>query len=1335
MWQFIAVLVIAAYAYSRIPKPQGPKRPGLGDIQAPTADPSRDKPVVFGTVDIKAPNTTWIGGFTTEPIKQKQKQLFGSKKITIGYRILLGFELWLCRGPVDALVRIRFDDKEAWTGEAIDSQIYVNAPGLFGGDQEEGGVQGYFDIRNGEDTQEPNDYLLAQIGTDIPASRGMLSVVSRGAYVGTSRYLKSPDFKVRRVRVRQNGIEQWYVVKAPIGAVAITESYSGPYSIGLTTTEDMAYGASTWVAVGFSSGAAIRYSTDDGQTWNAASGPTNETVWEVVYGSGVFVATADRGRCYSSSDGQTWTLEATLSGAISGGLAYGAGLFIAGGQNGNLFKRTSAGAWSTQLLGSPGTGFVDITYSNGVWLALYADQSIFRSTDGGVMWANIDIADLIDPPVVSNVWAAIRLGGSLGVLTSDTGLVAVTQDAGLTWTQDGVSLPATIAPTDDLGNIWYDAGLFIVVSDEANTLMYSYDVLTWTNIDVVPSGLLALATNDDDLLIVASLTQAYTLPLTRDPQVDLNPAHLIRECLTDPDWGMGYDEGDIDDVAFMQAADTLYEEGLGMSLIWDAKKEMGEFILDVLEHIDGSLYVDKSTGKFVLTLVRADYVVASLTSLDESNVVSVSDYTRVTFGEQINTVSVTYNDYLTVSEQSQTVSDIALVQQQGVRIETDRSYPGIRRADVAARLAERDLLSLSRPLVSCTVVANRDAAGLNIGDPFKLTWPELQISALVMRVQSIAYGDGRSNRIKINCVQDVFDTPTTSARGTVTETLPTVSADAEDIEYLRTFELPYYLLAELYGVGQADSLLSSAPTDGYLAVVAGRPNVQTILGTLYTSTDGVTYTSDVEVDFTPVATIEGDSNGVLTRTDTTVVLTPIIDMSGIELPAIGMIGEELVYITALELGTDDQYTATIGRAYLDTVPTELDFDSSVTYFFVVSEGTTESPGAYAYGDLAYVKVTSSTSSDETDVSAVTAYTQKFKGRAIRPYPPGNLQVNGSYYPEYITDALSLTWAHRDRIDQLTDTDVVFTTGDVGPEAGTTYTVRIYDEVDALLHEETGITDTGYDYSISDELTDTGGNGDLYYDDVSCLLHCDGSNGSTTMTDDGPNSLSFTVSGSGALSTAQMRFGTASYLPGASGLARTTTLTPFQFGSGDFTIQASVYPTSFPATGAIAAYWAVGDLGWFFGINSSGQLVMFYSTDGTTGVFPASSSSLTLNQWNDVAVVRSGSTLTFYLDGSSIGTYAIGTDSIFSSTSPFTVGSDSGTANQQFPGYIDEVRVTKGVARTIIPLTQAFYNAGPLGHLNSRLRFELESVRDGYTSYYVHNVVVLRDTDSIGSASV
>lgn len=70
LWVFWAVIGIAAVsALTKVNTGQPP--PGIGEIKAPTADSSRDIPVVFGTVDIPSANLVFMGNMTTTPIKVK----------------------------------------------------------------------------------------------------------------------------------------------------------------------------------------------------------------------------------------------------------------------------------------------------------------------------------------------------------------------------------------------------------------------------------------------------------------------------------------------------------------------------------------------------------------------------------------------------------------------------------------------------------------------------------------------------------------------------------------------------------------------------------------------------------------------------------------------------------------------------------------------------------------------------------------------------------------------------------------------------------------------------------------------------------------------------------------------------------------------------------------------------------------------------------------------------------------------------------------------------------------------------------------------------------------
>lgn len=190
------------------PKPKfaQPEPSALGDFQVPTAEEGRCIPIVWGKCLIKGVNATWYGDLSADAVTKKVKTgLFSSTRVTLGYKYSLGMQLVLCHGQIDELSEVRFGDKvPSYTTSTIGDKlrIVVNDENLFGGITKDGvqggGVKGDIDFYFGTTTQNANDYLVAQVGKNLPGYRGVSYAVFRHLYQGTSSYLKHPAFVVRR---------------------------------------------------------------------------------------------------------------------------------------------------------------------------------------------------------------------------------------------------------------------------------------------------------------------------------------------------------------------------------------------------------------------------------------------------------------------------------------------------------------------------------------------------------------------------------------------------------------------------------------------------------------------------------------------------------------------------------------------------------------------------------------------------------------------------------------------------------------------------------------------------------------------------------------------------------------------------------------------------------------------------------------------------------------------------------------------------------------------------------------------------------------------------------
>lgn len=213
--------------------------------------------------------------------------------------------------------------------------------------------------------------------------------------------------------------------------------------------------------------------------------------------------------------------------------------------------------------------------------------------------------------------------------------------------------------------------------------------------------------------------------------------------------------------------------------------------------------------------------------------------------------------------------------------------------------------------------------------------------------------------------------------------------------------------------------------------------------------------------------------------------------------------------------------------------------------------------------------------------------------------------------------------------------------------------------------------------------------------VSLLL-----NGS--FTDQSSPAKTVTPVGGATVSSTVSKYGGTSYqFDGTSGYLSTPSNTPaFDFGSGDFTVECWVNQTSRTA----GEYDTIFQLetGSTFSKNmylvmSASYLGVLIANPAKTGWGVAMNLSLALlpalGTWAHVALTRSGNVYKIWLDGVAIGT-ATYSEPVNTSTTDLNIGW-AGTADSYFHGFIDDFRVTKGLARytsTFTPPAAQFPNA-------------------------------------------
>ena len=543
---------------------------------------------------------------------------------------------------------------------------------------------------------------------------------------------------------------------------------------------------------------------------------------------------------------------------------------------------------------------------------------------------------------------------------------------------------------------------------------------------------------------------------------DMNPIHVIRECLRSKRFGLGLPDGEIDDNtlngtssdytdSFHVASRKIYDEGIGISALWDKESTVEDFIKEILRCIDAVVYIDRRSGKFKIRTIRDDYNVDDLLSITEDDIVSLNDYSKPTTGELINSVTVNYWDKETNTTGSITVQNIALSSLQGRTMDTKVQYPFITNKETAARLAQRDLRTLSTPTVKCTVVATEKAESLNIGDVFKLTYNDYGIFELPMRVVSISYGTPTDRSIRIQCVEDIFSTPK-SAIVKPPDILwvdpnPTIRPD--DVTVASVIDAPYWELVQNYGQLEVDRYLEANPELSLIMAFAKKPK-NALLGQVYisdTDTTGPEYAG--ELDFAYSATIT-DRIDYLVEEVTLNIRD--IDAAKIKTDEWGVIDNEIVFLTNLSKLDTDLWKATLKRGCLDTQPAIHDKDAVL---FLPDENNYIHEKEYTTGEIVGVQIGASNLTSSTSELSRYNNWHTVDARAVLPYPPQNVKIDGSYYPEILQEydtTVPLTWAHRNRVQQTGKYLLDFTSDTLAdPEKGTTYIVSLRDmATDAVL---------------------------------------------------------------------------------------------------------------------------------------------------------------------------------------------------------------------------------------------------------------------------------------------
>lgn len=237
---------------------------------------------------------------------------------------------------------------------------------------------------------------------------------------------------------------------------------------------------------------------------------------------------------------------------------------------------------------------------------------------------------------------------------------------------------------------------------------------------------------------------------------DLNPASAAVDIMLN-EWGaVGIDETWINAASFETAAALFASEQIGVSYAVAQENSGARLLREIQTTTNSLIFADPETGLITIKALRAlPYDPDTLVKLDPSNVSSVQRMDKPAFVGMPTHLGVTFYDRTSNYDSKTVTSRNPVVPQSPTRAQriNNITLSGVCTAEIAENVFDVLLTAISAPLLSFSLVADRNAADLKQGDLFLLTWPQYALEAFPVYLTKLREQDNNANVVVIDCQQ------------------------------------------------------------------------------------------------------------------------------------------------------------------------------------------------------------------------------------------------------------------------------------------------------------------------------------------------------------------------------------------------------------------------------------------------------------------------------------------------------------------------------------------------------------------------------------------------------
>lgn len=530
---------------------------------------------------------------------------------------------------------------------------------------------------------------------------------------------------------------------------------------------------------------------------------------------------------------------------------------------------------------------------------------------------------------------------------------------------------------------------------------------------------------------------------------DINPIHKIREILTD-DTAMGKPESDVNDENFIKAADRIWDESLGISWAIDEKSCI-EAIEELCYHIEAGIRVNRQTGLYEIVLFRDDWFEeVEIHNIAESKIKDLS-LEIMNSDDIVNQLNVTYYDRERIKNSTFSVYENGSILTMGHANAESVEFPYFMNMRNAEIVANWKLKQFSTPAWSGSFTTGwREARKWNRYDLIRLPWSKKWNGTILVRIMKINLGNGTDNTVTIG-FEEVIPYSGEMNTSIVVDESTNDGVQPPQPSINAVFEAPYYLTVLRAGQINADFELSNNPDIGYVAAIAAKPQSNSLNALLYTNGGAGEFEQVSRLDYCDILQLD---QPIIETTSSFIVtgsLTQITNSNNLIL-----LNDELMGFVSFD---NETKVLTVKRGVLDTVPNK--HESGSLFVFDLPDVAFDST-QYAQSEVVEAQVLTTTPSGIQDLNPIGKFID-IQARAIRPYPPANVQINNVLWPEtlLVSSDLVVSWVHRNRIQQTGGMSLGFYDAGIAAELGVTYSLELSTLQDGVLLSADNINADNY----------------------------------------------------------------------------------------------------------------------------------------------------------------------------------------------------------------------------------------------------------------------------------